>query len=93
VTPPMSKNQCGLGEGTHHFACECREAQFKKLVEAANTVVKHYRIVYGGVRSPGFILIERLEQAAKPFTLEEGTKPCPLKLTRRERNWPSIFTK
>lgn len=27
---------------THHYACECREERFRKLLEAANKVRPHF---------------------------------------------------
>ena len=32
-------DSCGFGEGTHHYACQCREAQFAAMLEAAAEIV------------------------------------------------------
>lgn len=36
--PAKKVSVCGLGEGTHSLACECREAKFRKM-EEGNSVL------------------------------------------------------
>src|SRR5262245_40474914 len=69
---------CGIGEGTHHLACECREKWFKETLSSAKFEARAEFMVALGLgymsHTNAELAAKELKAAARRDAFEEAAK-------------------